>query len=254
MNKRRQIDKIIQIHLPALQSGDETVDSILEKYPKLVVELRPRLQALSWLVNAKNTLEPRQGFIASSRAYLEQKIEAMPRKNLLNRLFNRYTPRRWVFNFISPVIILVMLILVINSLVLTSRLSIPGDPFYSTKLVIENFQLALTFDPVERTELYIQFSQERTSEIVELILDGNYDLLPSAANRMEGEMIASLHSLNNLSPHSITAEIPMISSFKEKLSNEIIMLNLLKDTSPQSAHPGIDLAIQVAQTGILALR
>jgi hypothetical protein len=254
MNKNRHVDAIVRTYSPALQNGQETIDSILGKYPQLVNELRSPLEAIIWLGKAKKNLEPRPGFISSSRSNLESNIASLPHQSVWQRMLKKYTPRRWVFNITAPILLVIMLALLINSLVLTARLSIPGDPFYSTKLVIENTQLAFTSNPVDKTELYVQFSRERTTEFVELVLDGDYELLPSAANRMETELIASLHSLNNASLRNPNAELPMIASFRETLSNEIFMLCVLKDTSPSSARAGIDLAIQVAQSGMMALR
>jgi hypothetical protein len=253
MSKKRHINQIIESVSPAILNGQETIDSILKRYPQESEQLRPQLESISWLGEAKKGLEPRQGFIASSQRYLQQQIETLPRPNFWQRLFKKFTPQRWVFNITAPIIVVMILALVLNSLVLTARLSIPGDPFYSTKLVIEDVRLAFTLNPVEKTDLYIQFSRERTTEIVQLVLEGDYERIPSTVDQFETELIASLHALNNISAHDPSAEVPSIESFRDTLSNENFMLNVLKETSPISARPGIDLAIQVAQTGLLAL-
>jgi hypothetical protein len=253
MSKKRHINQIVESLSPAIMSGQETIDSILYRYPLESEQLRPKLESMSWLAEAKKGLEPRQGFIASSQIYLQQQIEILPRPNIWQRLFKKFTPQRWVFNIAAPIVVVVMLALVLNSLVLTARLSIPGDPFYTTKLVIEDAQLAFAFNPVDKTELYVKFSQERTAEIVQLVLEGDYEQIDPAANRFENELIASLHAMNNIPENNPMATVPMVESFKVTLSNEIFMLNVLKETSPISARPGIDLAIQVAQAGVMAL-
>ena len=143
---------------------------------------------------------------------------------------------------------------VVNNAVLTARLSIPGDPLYSTKLIIEDIQLAFTFNPVDKTDLHIQQSRERTLEFIELVMEGDYVYLPKAAGRMEAEIDASLLSLNNVSKNDPGSEITMVNDLRDILSNELFMLDVLKGTSPISAQPGINQAIQVAQSGILALR
>lgn len=253
MTKDRRLDKIIEDNLPALKRGQETVESILNKYPKEAGALRPRFEAILWLNDASKDLAPRQGFIPSSRKYLEQRLQSIPPRSIWQLLASRFTPRRWVFNLTAPVVLLALIALVVNNLVLTARLSIPGDPFYSTKLIIEDIQLAFTFSPENKTDLYIQFSRERTAEFVDLVLDGDYELLPTAANRMEIEIISSLRSLNTLSALKPTHEIAMVAEFRETLSNEISLLDMLRISSPSSARPGIDLAIQVARSGVMAL-
>jgi len=254
MNIDRRIDKIVEIYIPAIKNGQETIDSILEKYPQYANALRNRLEVVFWLLNAKKNFEPRQGFISSSRQYMEQQFETIRPHGFWQRLSRRFTTQRWVFNIAAPIIVLLLLALVINSAILTARLSIPGDPFYSTKLLTEDIQLALTFDQVDKTDLYMQFSRDRTTEFVELVLEGDYELLPPAATRLETEIIASLHSINDMPLQNQAVEHPMILQLRETLTNEIFMLNMLKSTSPTTAYPGIELAIQVAQSGLMALR
>jgi hypothetical protein len=253
MTKKRHINQILESVSPAIMSGQEAIDSIIYRYPHESKELQPQLEAISWLGQAKKELEPRPGFIASSQKYLQRQIETLPRPNIWQRLFKKFTPQRWVFNIAAPIVVVLMLALVLNSLVLTARLSIPGDPFYSTKLFFEDVQLAFTFNPVDKTELYVKFSQERTTEIVQLVLEGDYEQIDPAANRFENELIASLHAMNNIPEYNPTAIDPTIERFRITLSNEIFMLNVLKETSPISARSGIDLAIQVAQAGVIAL-
>ena len=254
MKIERQIDQIINENVTAITAGEESLESILARYPQMAGELRPRLEAAIWLQQVRFSVATRPGFICDSRKYLETQIRSMQPNSVWKRIAWRYTPQRWVFNVAAPIIVLLLLALVMNSAVLTARLSIPGDPLYSSKLVIEDLQLAFTFDQVDKTNLQIQQSRERALEFVELVMEGKYEYLPIAAARMETEIIASLHALNNVSKNAPAVEMPLIANLRDTLSNEISMLNILKGTSPALAHPGIDLAIQVAQSGVLALR
>ncbi len=254
MNKASRIEKTIEDSLRAIANGQESLDSILEKYPKDTGEIRPRLEAALWLENASNSLSPRPGFVASTRRHLEQRIALSPPRTIWQRLFSPYATIRRFFNLTAVALLVTIFALVVNSVTLAARLSIPGDPLYSTKLAIEGLQLAYTLDPVAKTGLYIQFSRERTAEFVDLVLEGNYELLPVAADRMETDIIAALRSLDNASLHNQTIEILMAASLRGALSSEIVMLNVLRGTSPTSAHPGIDLALNVAQSGMMALR
>ena len=248
-----RIEAIIDQYLPALMTGQETITSVLEKHPQYAVELRPRLESLTWLADSRKNLDPRPGFISSSRVYIEHKIESISPQNFWQRVIRRYTPQRWVFNIVAPAVLILLLVLVLNSLVLSAQLSIPGDPLYSTKLTLEDVQLTLTFNQVEKADLYILLSRERTTELVELALEGNYALIPAAASRMETVMIASLHALNNIADQYQASKQPMLLELRETLINEVYVLNLLKSSSPPGAHQGIELAIQTAQSGLMAL-
>lgn len=254
MRKDRRISQIIDISTPEITSGKETVDSILEKYPQYEAELRPRLEAVLWLHQARIACATRPGFIIDSRKYLETKIGSMGPISLWKRISMRYTPKRWAFNLAASVILIVMLALIVNSAILTSRLSIPGDPLYSTKLVLEDIRLAFTFNQVNKTNLYLQYSRERATEFVELVLEGDYQSLPAAASRMESENIASIQSIRNLSRQAGYMEQPMTSQMRETLTNEISMLTVLQHASPPTAYSGIELAINDAQASLMALR
>lgn len=254
MNLDSRFDKIVDKYLPAIINGQETVDSILDKYPQYADALRPRLEVIKWLAAAKNDLEPRPGFVSSSRKYLVNQLQSIRPAGFWQRFFSRYTPQRWLFNLVAPVIVLLLFALIINSAFLTARLSIPGDPLYTTKLLTEDIQVALTTDQVTKTNLYIQFSRERTTEFVELVLEGNYEALPNAASLLENEVIASLHALNQIPINEPTVSQSLTANLRETLTNEIFMLNVLKVTTPPSAHPGIEMAIQDAQSGLMALR
>ncbi|HSB66644.1 MAG TPA: DUF5667 domain-containing protein [Anaerolineales bacterium] len=254
MNNERRLDKIIEEHLPAIRNGQETLDSILSMFPEDANMLRPRLEAARWIAKIRVSLEPRPGFITSSRKYLEQRLKSTSPTSALQRLFARYTPQRWVFNFTAPIILALLFALIVNSLVLTARLSIPGEPFYSTKLLIEDLQVTFTTNPERKMDLYIQFSRERSSEFVELVLEGDYQLLHSAADRMETDIIAALRALEYTAAQNPNDQLSMINDLYDTLSTEIVMLRVLADTSPKSAQQGIDLAIQAAQSGIMALR
>ena len=254
MKTDRYISEIIDRSTSDILSGRETIDSILEKYPQYTTELRPRLEAVLWLNQARISGATRPGFIIDSRKYLETQIQSMPPNGFWRSLMMRYSFQRWVFNVTAPVVIILLLALIINSLALTARLSIPGEPLYSTKLLLEDIRLAFTFNQVDKTKLYIQYSQERTTEFVELVLEGNYEVLPDAATRMETDIIASLRSIQAVSNQDISTEQSMAGEMRETLSNELFMLNLLKSSSPPTASPEIELAIRVAQSGMMALR
>lgn len=249
----RRISQIIDISAPEIISGKETSDSILEKYPQYAPELRPRLEAVLWLTDAQMYLDPHLGFITSSRSIMEHQIETIQPHTVWRHLFRRYTPQRWAFNIITPVILILLFALITNNLFLSARLSIPGDPLYTAKLSIEDIQLALTFSPVEKTELYMRFTRERTIEIVDLAVEKKYSALTPTAARMETEIIESLQSIDDLTNYDPSVEQTTTALLRETLSNEIYILKIMSGFSSPAAYQGIELAIQAAQSGISEL-
>jgi len=254
MKTHQPLDEVFDDCLDAIQDGHQTIDSILNQYPQQADKLQPGLEAALWLTDAKQALEPRPGFIASSRSYLERRYSTIQPHGFWQRLFIYHRPQRWVFNIAAPIILIILLALVANSLGLAAQLSNPGDLLYSTKIIIEDTRLAVTFRQEERARLSIQSSRERMAEFVELVLEGKYELLPQAALRMEGEMVATLQILQDSLPEARAQEQSMTNELKETLANEVFLLDTLKGTSPPSARAGIDMAILDAQSVIMALR
>jgi hypothetical protein len=254
MKNDRIVEELVDQYTPELITGEESIDSIVIKHPQYSDELRGELETIQWLHQARLALATRPGFINDSRKYLETKISSSPPLNFWQRISKRYSPQHLAFYITAPALIIVLLAMILNSLMMTARLSLPGEPLYTTKLFIEDLRLAFTFDQTEKTELYIQFTRQRTSEFMELVLDGDYEVLPSAADRLENEVIASIHSLDELNRQDPSQSQPMADELRETLTNELSMLNLLKGSAPSSAIAGIDLVIDVAQSGLLAIR
>ncbi|NJD59860.1 MAG: hypothetical protein C3F13_12170 [Anaerolineales bacterium] len=254
MKKARLIEQVIDTHASHLIVGEETVDSIIHMHPQIEAELRAELEALKWLGSVKTSLEPRPGFIAASSNRLVKQLASNQASVAWEQISDRVTVRQLLLKFAVPLIIITILVLFINSLILTARLSIPGDPFYSIKLLSEGIHLAVTRDPIDKAALYTDFSRERTTEFVELVLNGKYEELPAASARLENEIIAALHSINYLKNRGLPGELSETLELKETLVNEISMLSALKGSSPPAAYNGMDLAIQVSQEGLRALR
>ena len=65
-----ELARILQLCLEVIESGQETVDSLLSRYPELWDTLRPPLEAAAWLYNHTHLLNPRPGFVDASRQRL----------------------------------------------------------------------------------------------------------------------------------------------------------------------------------------
>ena len=63
MKIERQVDQIIIENVPAIAVGDELVESVLARYPKIEAELRPRLEAAILLQQVRFSVATRPGFI-----------------------------------------------------------------------------------------------------------------------------------------------------------------------------------------------
>ncbi len=250
----RTINRVIEDHALSLSRGEETVESVVQQYNEIAGELRPLLEAAAWLITTKQHLEPRPSFISSTRSSLERQISEIPQPKPWQRILMRYSPKRWVFNVAAPLLIITLIVLILNSVNLAARLSIPGDPLYTTKLVMEDAHLLVTLDPAKKTDLCVEYSRRRTTEFVELVLDGDYQALPAAADRFAIDVNASLRALNELKAQNPSSDQVISSELRVTLENELSMLEILEQTTPPAGQLGIQQAIEVAQSGLLALR
>lgn len=152
--------------LDALQQG-ESIEHILDRYPKDAELLRPLLETAVKL--AEFRLNPslaaqkksREAFLAEASAL--RAASRSPRFRLLR-----------LQRLVMPLAALVLISMIGFGLISTSARANPGEALYGTKRLVENIQLALAADPIVKTELAEQFRQERIREI-QLLLDEGRD-------------------------------------------------------------------------------
>ena len=74
-NRREELEQIFETCLAQIQTGHETIDSALARYPEEAEALRPRLEAALWMDERKGSLDPRPGFVSASRSRLVSQIK-----------------------------------------------------------------------------------------------------------------------------------------------------------------------------------
>lgn len=70
-----EVARIFQASLELIQSGQVALDGILTRYPDLIEELRPGLEAAEWLIDRKAGLNPSPEFVRFSRYRLVNAIQ-----------------------------------------------------------------------------------------------------------------------------------------------------------------------------------
>jgi hypothetical protein len=249
---------LLSLALAQIESGQETIDSFLSRIPDRAQELRPEIEAALWLHRHKPALDARPGFLTASRDNLldslrtMQPIQKQP-GGLRNILF-RPAPRNSLLEVLSLLTLIVCVVFVANNIVLMSELSLPGEPFYPVKLSLEQSRLAFTFDQEEDAQMQIQMAQRRTAEIIELILDKNYQPVPAAADRLDRQLQASLAALDAIGTTDPAQSQELSLAYQETLSTESMILTILLDTYPPDASQYIELALFVTNNGLAELQ
>jgi hypothetical protein len=129
---------------------------------------------------------------------------------------------------------------------LAGQLALPGDTLYPLKLSSEIIQLALTNEQAADAALYIEFSERRTAEIVELYLDGRYEYIPQTAERLEIQVGLARQLLAALNVADSSQASLLVEELEGSLASESFVLAFLLEHAPKEARAGIEQALRVA--------
>jgi len=193
-NSQDDFGLILHICLELIESGEESIESLIIRYPETKDFLRPPLEAALWLHQRSKIFDPTPAFLISSRLRLVSTVQletGYPIPTRITQLSSSPTkPRRW--NVVPSIVFhSVVLILLIVSLISTGFWvdnSLPGDPLYQVKLAKEQLQLAISFSREKDAELGIQFVERRLVETERMILSGRERYLPLAVLKFEMEL------------------------------------------------------------------
>lgn len=254
------IEAILEESLPAIEGGQETVDSVLKRHPGLAEELRPALEAALWLRQRRGSLEPRPGFIHASRRWLTGQIRqenAAGTRRVRPSLWRRWvdtSPRSLAIEVAALILLIMVTFSVGNNLRLAAQLALPGDLLYPVKLSFEQIQVAFTFDEAEKTHLYTEFARHRTGEVIDLVLLGEYEQVPATAARLEAQIHQAIDSLEAVAESEPERAGALSASLEETLSAEAFVLQVLLAASPPEAAPGLEQALQITRYGLESVR
>jgi len=248
-----RIQAIIDDVFPKLVAGETSLESVLEAHPEQADELRATLDTALWLNSQQPELEPYPGYLEASKRRLINRIKTAP-VTFWQRLWRPRSPQRFALQALSLSLLIVSLILVINTINLASRLALPGDLLYPAKLSIERLQLALTSDPQAQARLQIEFTQHRTTEIVQLVLENEVDYLPESVRRLEIQIDQGLEDLENAQVDNAVQSQVMIEAMKTMLNNEKFILTVLRDLEPAYAYSDLSQAIAATNAGLNTLQ
>jgi hypothetical protein len=176
MNKK--ILDALEVCLQALEKG-ETLEAVLGRYPHLVADLRPRLEA----AQAARLVRTGSGQ-AANRLPIPQTAQSRSRSRVLAaaaRLRESRTPRLQMGRTLRVVYVTLVVVAFIalsgNGLLTASASSLPGDILYPLKRMVENTQITFASNPTQRKELLDEFNQRRVQEAETLIWEGRVELV-----------------------------------------------------------------------------
>lgn len=234
-----ELSRILDSCLEQVASGSETVDTVVERYPKYKDQLIPALEAAQWLKSRSDVFNPRPGFVQLSQRRLVNRFKANNSQSRstsgekLSWLPAFFQERRLVLQYAALVTLTAVLLFVgYQSTSFLVQRSIPGDPLYQTKLAREELQVTFTNSEERQTRLRIEFAQRRVVEMQELVLSGRDQLLNEALANFEFQMTKAASGIKEVAKSDETGAAALTEVFEESLTVPVRNLVGILDTSP----------------------
>lgn len=258
MKHEQESSELLTQALAQIKNGQATIESFLASHPDQAKELRPQLEAALWLHQHQPSLEARPGFLSTSKAYLIENLRSSPtsqsKPSLIRRQSSTNAQRRPLLEALSLLVLIACLVFATHNILLMAELSLPGEPFYVVKRSLEISQLAFTFDPLQDARLQVEFSQQRASETIALLLDKNYQELPRAVQNLQRQMEATLSAIAQLERSNQAESLKIRLAFREELETESMILSVLRNSYPVDERPYVDLALAVTNDSLTDLQ
>jgi hypothetical protein len=230
------IEEIFDTCLSAVESGRQTIDEVVARYPDQADELRPLLETAVWFSGHKVLVAPRPGFISASKSRLIGEIKqsqaaAAVQPGWLERAFGR---RSWRLGMQLVLVVALLACLVLGSsgIAYAAQGSLPGDGLYPVKTGLEQVQLLVTPDTAAKIRLHMHFSQLRLAEMQELLNQERYTDIGIATDNYRQHiqvatvLLSQLAATNPLQARLLAAEMSLA------LQGQIILLDAMADTAP----------------------
>jgi len=257
MNKGHEnIEVVLQSCLELIQSGQETIDSVLKRYPDQAEELRMELEASLWLQSRRKSISPRPEFIADSRRSLLTKIEKIetgrpagvpspPLSSLTKTLQSLFAQKRFAYQFALSILLVALLVISSTGVAFASQWAIPGDTLYPVKLSLEDAQLALSFSDMRRAELHIKHAEQRMFEIQNLVVENRFEYLHDTISRFEVQTVLATRLLESASEANAPRALELANQLQLMLAEQAGIFPVLAQVTPQHAQDEIERLISI---------
>jgi len=108
----------------------------------------------------------------------------------------------------------------------------PGSPFYTSKRAIENFQLLLTTDNLQKAQLYIQHAEQRVEETKRIADTGQTGLVAGVINDYQDEMTQAKKEIQIAKQRKMNV-VPALETLSESTAKHSAILKNLAVREPK---------------------
>jgi hypothetical protein len=197
MKAKHRYDWILDDCLNRILNQGISLEDAIAGYPEHQERLRADLDTAAWFQRAGSQLEPRPGFVSSSRRYLVSKIEEIASgksRTVKVRAQRDIFQARWVLAA------LLILVVAWGSLAVGMDRALPGNPLYRVKTAAQDFRLFLTVDAEAEARLHRQYAQDALIACAMATSEGRQDDARLALWNYERHMAGMSRSVQAISP------------------------------------------------------
>jgi hypothetical protein len=244
----KELDEALQSCLDLIWGGQETVDSVLTRYPDLAAELKPQLESALWLSAHRQALEPRPGFVAASRRRLVTQLQQEQRQVPLT--WREHLQQFWSAQKLAPVAFVFMLLLslfVSGTIVSASQKSLPGDNLYAVKRTLEQLALTTSLDQASDAGLQLLYAKERFEEIRTLMFEGRYEDVAKTVHDYEDHINKTVELIGEVSEQDAFQARQLALELETILSQHKLILAALSINAPSSIYSAITQVLVAAE-------
>jgi hypothetical protein len=229
----QEISQVIENGLEAILSGSATLDSVIAQHPEQADVIRPELEGALWLVSRREEVESRPGFVTASRKRVIERIKAeASSQGAKHSMFGFAWPQRVVNQWMVAVVFLVAILSGAGGLMKYSQSALPGDGLYAIKRVSEQMTYSTTIGEVHRVQLNAQFTEQRLTEVKDLVDKGEFITAGTALQDYEvsvQETLVLLEQASDAQPNDVEA---LAVTLKQNFASNAVQLSELVQRVP----------------------
>jgi hypothetical protein len=243
--------------LMAIRQGSYSIDECLAQYPVYKEELEPLLILVLRLQSGR-TMEAPSEFRNDAISRINNLIASHPRPSKHHaraRLASlekapgfstRASKGRFSFKLLMIVIFLLIVLFVAGAgVVSAASRALPGSIFYPIKDSVEMIQLATTSDALDKSALYLNYSQQRLDEADVLLQSEQLGEAKYSLIDYQVEANTTLASLGEVSSLTIDQRVNLAQQTIEIYSKNKMHLEALLSQTPDIIRPSVDGALYV---------
>lgn len=238
-----KLEKVLASCLENVEHG-ESPESCLARYPEMARDLEPLLRT-ALLVRQVTRAAPRQEFRAAARQRLMALARSAPARR--GRPWRRVNPSALGWRWAAVTASLLVVLVGWGTVAMASN-SLPDETLYPVKIATEEVKLALTPGAVRKARLEIDFIEQRTQEIADLVEMERAAEVERASQRLDLHL-SRLAAAAAAAEQEPSAQAELEALVEERAARPKAVLQKALARAPDAAKPSVKKALDRTEAG-----